>query len=161
MKNIYRRIISILSIIAIVGIFACNKGLNLYPQDQLSEAAYFKSASDFKTFANQYYGALRNFNNSFADNPHYDGRADVFGGGGTYGAGINTVPASDAYWTNNYSRIRNCNYLLEKAVGFSDQAGISQFVAEAKFFRAYNYFELLQLYGGVPLITKTLNLDSP
>lgn len=161
MKNIYRRIISILSIIAIIGISACNKNLNLYPQDQLSEAAYFKSASDFKTFANQYYSYLRNFNNSFADNPHYDGRADVFGGGGTYGAGINTVPASDAYWNNNYSRIRNCDYLLEKAATFSDQAGISQFVAEAKFFRAYCYFELLQLYGGVPLITKTLNLDSP
>ncbi|XHR93272.1 hypothetical protein ACFJIV_23525 [Mucilaginibacter sp. UC70_90] len=82
MKNIYRRIFSILSIIIITGLSACNKSLNLIPQDQLSEAAYFKSANDFKTFANQYYGYLRNFNNSFADNPHYDGRADVFGGGG-------------------------------------------------------------------------------
>jgi hypothetical protein len=152
---------SILSIIIIISLSGCKKALDLYPQDQLSDAAYFKSANDFKTFANQYYGYLRNFNNSFADNPHYDGRADVFGGGGIYGAGINTVPATDNYWTVNYVKIRNCNYLLEKAAGYTDQASISQYIAEAKFFRAYTYFELLQLYGGVPLITKTLNLDSP
>ncbi|MFA6086785.1 RagB/SusD family nutrient uptake outer membrane protein [Mucilaginibacter sp.] len=161
MKNIYHKLFYVLAMLIIAGQVGCNKALDLKPQDQLSDAAYFKSVNDFKTFANQYYSYLHNFSNSFADNPHYDGRADVFGGGGSYGAGTNTVPASDANWNNNYSRIRNCNYLLEKAAGFTDQAGIAQYVAEAKFFRAYCYFELLQLYGGVPLIVKTLNLDSP
>jgi hypothetical protein len=161
MKKIYHRSFYILLTLSIAGLLGCNKALNLKPQDQLSEAAYFKSTNDFKTFANQYYGYLRNFNNSFADNAHYDGRADVFGGGGSFGAGTNAIVASDGNWTSNYSRIRNCNYLIEKAVGYSDQAGIAQFVAEAKFFRAYCYFDLLQLFGGVPLITTTLNLQSP
>jgi len=160
MKNIHRKIFYILA--TTIMIAGCNKGLDLTPLDQLADATYFKSPSDFKTFATQYYGYLRNFNNSFADNPHYDGRADTFGGGGSYGAGTNTVPASDANWTTNYTRIRNCNYLLEKAASYSgDQAGIATSVAEAKFFRAYCYFDLLQLYGGVPLITHTLDLNSP
>jgi hypothetical protein len=161
MKKIYHKSFYILLTLSTAGLLSCNKALDLKPQDQLSEAAYFKSANDFKTFANQYYGYLRNFGNSLGDNPHYDGRADVFGGGGAFGAGNNTVPASDGSWNNNYSRIRNCNYLLEKAAAYPDQAGIAQFVAEARFFRAYCYFDLLQLFGGVPLITKTLGLESP
>ncbi|WP_224750933.1 RagB/SusD family nutrient uptake outer membrane protein [Mucilaginibacter pankratovii] len=161
MKNISQTIFYSLLLLMTTAQLSCNKVLDLKPQDQLSEAAYFKTANDFKTFANQYYGYLRNFATSFADNPHYDGRADVFGGGGAFGAGTNTVVATDANWTNNYARIRNCNYLLEKAAEFNDQNAIAQYVAEAKFFRAYCYFDLLQLYGGVPLITKTLKLDSP
>ncbi|MEY3418864.1 MAG: hypothetical protein RJA46_635, partial [Pseudomonadota bacterium] len=34
-------------------------------------------------------------------------------------------------------------------------------VADARFFRAWGYFNLLQRYGGVPLVTKTLTDDSP
>ena len=161
MKNIKNKMLCSLGILVVLAGASCRKSLDLLPQDQLSEAAYFKTAGDFKTFANQYYTYLRSFNNSFADNPHYDGRADVFGGGGAFGAGTNTVPATDGNWNSNYSRIRNCNYLLEKAATFADKASIAQFIAEARFFRAYAYFDLLQLYGGVPLLTKTLDLESP
>jgi len=161
MKNITYNTLFLLAVIFLIGASGCKKALDLLPQDQLSEPAYFKNANDFKTFANQYYSYLRNFNNSFADNPHYDGRADVFGGGGAFGAGTNTVPATDGNWNTNYARIRACNYLLEKAAGYTEKAIIAQYVAEARFFRAYAYFDLLQLYGGVPLITKTLDLESP
>ena len=34
-------------------------------------------------------------------------------------------------------------------------------VAEAKFFRAYCYFELMQLYGNVILLTEPVDIDSP
>ncbi|CAH0274478.1 hypothetical protein SRABI27_04753 [Pedobacter sp. Bi27] len=161
MKNITYKTVFSLAMIFLMAASGCKKSLDLLPQDQLSEVAYFKNANDFKTFANQYYGYLRNFNNSFADNPHYDGRADVFGGGGAFGSGTNTVPVTDANWNSNYTRIRACNFLLEKAAAFADKASIAQYIAEAKFFRAYAYFDLLQLYGGVPLITKTLDLESP
>jgi hypothetical protein len=161
MKNITYKTVFSLAMIFLMAASGCKKSLDLLPQDQLSEVAYFKNANDFKTFANQYYGSLRNFNNSFADNPHYDGRADVFGGGGAFGSGTNTVPVTDGNWNNNYTRIRACNFLLEKAATFADKATIAQYIAEAKFFRAYAYFDLLQLYGGVPLITKTLDLESP
>jgi starch-binding outer membrane protein, SusD/RagB family len=161
MKNINKKNSPYLFAVLLLTLLGCNKLTDLKPLDTLSDAAYWTKVSDFKTFANQYYGFLHNFGNSFADNAHYDGRADVFGGGGAFGAGTNTVPSTDGNWNNNYNNIRSCNYLLEKAATFSDQAGIAQYVAEAKFFRAYCYFELLQLYGGVPLITKTLDLTSP
>src|SRR5690606_13954978 len=37
----------------------------------------------------------------------------------------------------------------------------NRFFAEARFFRAYNYFGLVQKYGDVPLLLKTLDVNSP
>ena len=41
------------------------------------------------------------------------------------------------------------------------QKSIAVPVAEAKFFRAYCYFELVQLYGNVILLTEPVDIDSP
>ncbi|MBR6336139.1 MAG: RagB/SusD family nutrient uptake outer membrane protein, partial [Ruminococcus sp.] len=50
--------------------------------------------------------------------------------------------------------------LLDKAASFSSQKDIAVPVAEAKFFRAYSYFDLVQLYGNVILVTKPLDMTA-
>jgi hypothetical protein len=37
----------------------------------------------------------------------------------------------------------------------------NSYFAEARFFRAYSYFKLLKIYGDVPLLLKTLLINSP
>ncbi|PRY30443.1 putative outer membrane starch-binding protein [Spirosoma oryzae] len=140
---------------------SCNKVLDLDPLDQLSDASYWKTPNDFMLAANQYYTYLRSFNDVLFDNPHFDGRSDIVGGQNAFSRGTNTVPTTDGNWNNNYTRIRIINYLLDKAATYQTPADITKYVGEAKFFRAYVYFELLQLYGGVPIINKLLALDSP
>jgi SusD family. len=61
----------------------------------------------------------------------------------------------------NYDYIRNINvYIsnLNKSTGLT-QLDKNQFLAEAKFLRAANYFELVKRMGGVPIITEPLNYD--
>lgn len=137
-------------------LFSCNKMLDLKPLDQLSDADYFASTSDFKTFANQYYGYLKNLNTVYTD-----GNSDITGGGGAIGAGSNTIPATDNAWNTPWSRIRATNYLLQKAAAYPRPAEIKQFVAEAKFFRAYLYFDLLSLFGNLPIVKEPLDPTSP
>ena len=60
-------------------------------------------------------------------------------------------------WAALYNIIYGANAVIEnvpQSPGVSE-AGKKQFVAEAKFIRAANYFYLVNLYGGVPLITST------
>ncbi len=148
--------------------YGCNKSLNLAPLDQLSDANFFATPNDFKLFANQYYGWTKNFTTlpGILDNPHSDTRSDLFGGGGSFGAGTNSIPATETNygnsgnWNVDYVRVRNTNYLLTKAATYSKPSDIAQYVAEARFFRAYVYFDLLQLYGGVPIIQNLLTPDS-
>jgi hypothetical protein len=168
MKRI--QIIYILVLAALTGelLAGCRKMLDLAPLDQLSDATYFQSPNEFKLFANQYYGWLKNFTTlpGILDNPHSDSRSDLFGGGGSFGAGTNTVPTTEGNqgnagnWVVDYQRIYSANYLLTKAAAYKTPADIAQFVAEARFFRAYVYFDLLEQYGGVPIVKTLLTPDS-
>ncbi len=163
MKKIKIKYLLLVFATIIGGLYGCNKALDLKPLDQLSDAAYFQTPTDFKTFANQYYGYLKTFATlpGIGDSNHSDGRSDLLGGGGSYGSGTNTIPTTDATYTTDYTRIRNCNYLLNKAATYSNPVAIAQYVAEAKFFRAYVYLDLLESYGGVPLVTTLLDPTSP
>ncbi len=78
-----------------------------------------------------------------------------------YSNGSNPIPTSDGNYTSNYAHIRRCNLLLQKAASFSGNGDISRYVAEAKFFRAYSYFDLVQLFGNVIITKEPLDITSP
>jgi hypothetical protein len=56
-------------------------------------------------------------------------------------------------WTLSYKSISNCNDVLAHIddANISSDATKNQFVGEVEFLRAYNYFILVQQFGGVPL----------
>ncbi|MDQ8004431.1 MAG: RagB/SusD family nutrient uptake outer membrane protein [Pedobacter sp.] len=63
-----------------------------------------------------------------------------------------------AFWYKYYTGIYRTNILLEKlpAAAFDDETVRERYAAEAKFLRAYYYFDLVRLFGNVPLILKVL-----
>lgn len=69
------------------------------------------------------------------------------------------VPAVRALWKKYYSGIYRTNLLLEKLPNakFDKESNRGRFAAEAKYLRAYFYFDLVRLYGNIPLILKTLS----
>lgn len=154
-----RHIIKTLSLLLCVVSSAC---LDFEPEAQLGDTALWKSADDFKLFANKFYGWTRDFKHVVQDGPHSDYRSDILTttGGNQYSAGNIQIPASDKNYTESYDRIRDCNLLLQKAEAYTG-SDIGVYVAEAKFFRAYLYFELVQLYGDVILTLEPLDLNAP
>ena len=141
-----------------------NSCLDLDPKDQIADGNYWQEASDFKLFANQFYGWTRDFSNSVYDAPHSDKRSDLIldkSGTNVYSNGTNSIPTGDNNYTDNYNRIRRTNILLQKAESYGNQSDIEQYIGEAKFFRAYCYFELLQLYGDVIITKKPLDVTDP
>ncbi len=66
----------------------------------------------------------------------------------------------DGYWTDNYATIQRVNILLDEL----SQAPVADvlkkvIVAEARFLRAYAYFNLMRVFGEVPLYDKRMNLQ--
>lgn len=137
--------------------------LDLDSQDQLADGNLWTSASDFKYFANNFYGWTRDFKQVIGDAPHSDWRSDLMTTNtiNSYSHGNNSIETSDANYTDAYKRIRRTNILLEKAASYTGGESIAQYVAEAKFFRAYCYFDLLQLYGDAIITTAPLDIDAP
>jgi hypothetical protein len=95
------------------------------------------------------------------------GSDDFYAGGGssTDGAGIqgfsnyqlnpNTMPVS--YWRDYYQGVSRANVLIEKIpqADMSD-AVKNRFMAEAKTLRALYYFDLIRMFGNIPLILKEI-----
>lgn len=64
-------------------------------------------------------------------------------------------------WSYYYTAIRRCNILTENIgkVPALDSTLKRRITAEARFIRAYAYFELLNWYGDVPFYTNELSID--
>ncbi|MDR6966863.1 hypothetical protein J2X31_000863 [Flavobacterium arsenatis] len=88
------------------------------------------------------------------------------GGGATDGAGIQsfsnftitggTMPRS--FWSDYFKGVFRANKLLEKLPGIPMNENVkTRFTAEAKALRAYYNFELVRMFGNIPLLTRTLN----
>jgi len=69
-----------------------------------------------------------------------------------------TDPAPEALWNKYFSGIYRCNQFLVKIDGipFKDEDLKLRYKAEALFLRANYYFDLIRLYGNVPLILRPL-----
>ena len=141
-----------------LGIVSCKKDfVDLKPKDSFLDAVYFKQPGEFKAYATNFYSKLPGWDFGTMDN-NSDLSANANGAG--YDIGHGTIATStSANW--DYSGIRSSNILLSKAAAYTGTGDISQYVAEAYFFRAFAYFNLLKTYGGVPIITEVLDVNSP
>jgi hypothetical protein len=82
-----------------------------------------------------------------------------------------SVITLDNVWANMYSAIRTANLFLKEATGLTfddikyntDYAELMQqfdlYPSEARFLRAFYYFELIKRYGSVPLDTTVLTIE--
>ncbi|WP_347840412.1 RagB/SusD family nutrient uptake outer membrane protein [uncultured Draconibacterium sp.] len=134
--------------------------LELDPLDASTEAAYFKSPEHFKAATNDFYSKMigwRRFSTEIMD---YG--TDLTAYTQDYGRGVVVATNSDNFWTKSYEYLRDVNIVLEKAEDYEgDVAEIEEYISVAKFFRAYHHYVLLQRFGGVPIVTSVIDLDSP
>lgn len=122
---------------AVMGLqVSCNKILDLDPLVEIADGNYWKSANDFKLFANDFYDWRRDFKHIIDDHPHSDFRSDIMKrqDPNVYSNGTNTIPATDEDNFNKaFVRIRAVNLLLERAASYSRPDEIAQYVGEARF----------------------------
>jgi len=79
---------------------------------------------------------------------------------GAYSA---ATPNGDDIWARNYAAIRDCNVFINDIYRVplaeklpNGQPAIAAYRSEARFLRAWLYFELVKRYGGVPLLGDTV-----
>lgn len=166
MKNL----ISILCI-CLLACTSCKKEfLELNPQSTIAPETFYKTAADaiaavngcYKSLAvgSQYGGTFQVLMEHRGDN--YLDQDPSSGAGQNYQ--INRFSDSPGNtnlynaWTSLYASIFRCNTVLEAIEPISMDATLKNRIkAEATFIRALSYFNLVRLWGGVPLITKTID----
>ncbi|WP_270088551.1 RagB/SusD family nutrient uptake outer membrane protein [Sphingobacterium sp. SYP-B4668] len=64
-------------------------------------------------------------------------------------------PTMNSIWDSCYAAINTANGAIKYIPGIKmEAANVDKLVAEAKFFRAYNYFYLIKTFGDVPLVVE-------
>jgi starch-binding outer membrane protein, SusD/RagB family len=153
MKKIYRSFIYILA----AGLLFSGCSVDRFPETEFSDADFWNTENDLINAANRLYQQL--------DAVWVDNRADDAvnqGGPNLISNGNRTIPNTSGDWNDRYDEIFTANNILEKAGRAQVTEGIrNRYYAEARFFRAYAYFNLVQKYGDVPLLLKTLDINSP
>jgi hypothetical protein len=144
--------------IAIAGFMAtgCTK-LDRFPETEFTDADFWNTETDLMNAANRLYQQL--------DAEWVDNRADDAvnqGGPNQISNGNRVIPNQSGDWNDRYDEIFTANNILTKGIKAKVTDAIkNRYFAEARFFRAYAYFKLVRIYGDVPLVMKTLDINSP
>jgi hypothetical protein len=144
---------------------SCKKDfLNVPPQAQQPETAFWKTAEDAGKAVNAVYARLRNWDNvafnaiviestgsDEADKGSTPTDATFFNLFDTFTV-TSTQGSLQGFWNGQYQNIRLCNQAIDSIPGITmDENLKTRYIAEAKFVRAYSYFRLVRAFGRVPL----------
>lgn len=147
--------------------------LDISPQDRIAEDAVWSDEGLITAFHNELYNALPHgfyihMYSKYTDEAYNSAPccgADIFARNTFSPDNITAVAGGDFwggymyYWDRGYEYIRKVNTFLEK-MGETDVdlSGKERLIAEARFLRAFIYFELIKRFGGVPIVTETYDL---
>jgi starch-binding outer membrane protein, SusD/RagB family len=162
--NIYRLLFTLVLLVSII--WACNKKLDTRNPNFLTPETYFKNADEISRGANAIYSVMRS--NSLVSREWFfvhDLRGGEMKSGGSQLEspraqilGGSAIDASNSVmgsvWNALYMMIHRANTVLANAPNGADNPGLrDRAVGEAKFLRAWAYYELASTWGDVPVYT--------
>ena len=162
MKKILTTILLIVVILS-----GCSESfLDRQPEDTLAPGIFFKTPADIKTGLSSVYKSLHTL---YAVNalPYYvESMSDDNnqGGGDFMTYNKDNSSSVSTLWTNFYKLIVNANNIIEIIDGYtpknaSEETIIKAYRGEACLLRGFAYFNLVRLYGDVPMVIK--RFDNP
>ncbi|RZK50650.1 MAG: RagB/SusD family nutrient uptake outer membrane protein [Pedobacter sp.] len=169
MNKLSKYIIACMAGVGALSFSACQKALEEKPYSFYSPENFYKNENDAKAAINGVYNHLYSYdlymqpfwNMTILDDDHVSG-ADWFVG--TTGAG--NPQAYWGYsgpWIGSYAVIARACSVIENVGKMENlNAELKQrILGEAYFLRGWSYFNLVQLYGGVPIRTESLSGNNP
>ena len=165
--KVFKKLIFLIAIVATLA--SCDANLNKENPNNLVVESYYTTNSELVSAVNGVYAVLQDQTLVsrewfFVNDLRGD---DMETGGGQLetprkqlltGTGDASNFVSNSVWTGCYAVVHRANALIENApkAKVDNEKLRSRVVGEAKFLRAWAYFELVSLWGGVPLYTETV-----
>ncbi|MDD4592427.1 MAG: RagB/SusD family nutrient uptake outer membrane protein [Parabacteroides sp.] len=168
-----KKIMNGLAAIAMISMTACSSFLDENPKSNLSSEGYLVSEAQAKSNVNYLYrtgaptfdtgnGAYYGTNGMLGGyltgyfKSEYAGQEQIVGESQTLSRTVSNCNSyMESLWQSAYRAINVANYSIKYTSSkYMDESVANQYIAEAKFFRAYNYFYLVKIFGDVPFYTE-------
>ncbi len=141
----------------------CSEVLEQVPQHVIAETNFWKTGADAEAAIISGYDRLQGLvdGNIVALSVESDDAVSITNNDRYAEFDRNNVladnPRVEQYWERNYNGIHRVNDVLQRVPGIEDGTFTAEnrarILSEAYFLRAYFYFNMVRLYGGVPLVT--------
>lgn len=164
-----KKVIYIIYGLMTIQIFSCTKKLDQVPLSSSTTLTFYATPGDFIQASNAVYSSLRSYPDRQINlsETRSDNLYAVSDGGVRDWEGINSFHntiSSNVYvneaWSTNFNGIYKANTLLEQLQKngsvIPDASLRTRLEAEAKFLRAFFYFDLVRWFGKVPIVDHTL-----
>ncbi|MGQ1784152.1 MULTISPECIES: RagB/SusD family nutrient uptake outer membrane protein [unclassified Saccharicrinis] len=157
--------------LAILAFSSCEDFLDKAPIDQLGESSFYSNDDELNMAVMASYSGLRSMANDewrLTEIRSDNARLYIKNTGDAVNVRLRqldnftvstTHEENESYWEAAYKGIDNCNVVLENIGVVADEDLKSQLEGEARFIRAYIYFNLVRLYGPVFLVTERLSIE--
>lgn len=166
--KVMKSIISVL-VLALLFMMSCkNDFIDIIPESEMTTDLVFKTDNDFRNALNGVYRQNQDFYDYYwefgslrgDDVEHWALRSIERVAMDQFTLDVNSDILNTA-WLDLYSIIRSANTVLSKLelVDASVIEGKDQYAAEAKFLRALAYFNLVRIFGDVPMITVPITVQ--
>src|SRR5690625_3259081 len=170
MDTIKKTSIFVASLFLLLGLTGCDISSHLdeQPKSSLSESTFWTGEGDVMLALTGIYESGNVGDNAYTNehlimSSYTDDSSYKLGGVGViYSGYLNPSDGAvvEAIWNRAYDAIFRANYFLENIEEVEmDSEQKAEVIAEARFLRAYEYFYMSVLYGGVPLITEVQTID--
>lgn len=150
---------------------SCSEELDLQPISSATTETFYKSTTDFISGVNSVYNDLKaypdrllNLSETRSDNLYAvsDGGVRDWEGINSFHKTISANPYISEAWLSDYNGIYRANVVLSKLEEsgsvITDATLRKRLEAETKFLRAFYYFDLVRLFGKVPVITTPVSV---
>lgn len=158
----YKARLLLIGCIVMMVTVSCEGFLDRQPLDQLTDASFYQTESDANRAILSVYSPMMDvewtgkgwmITEIPSDNTQAGGLDPDFTPIDNFTVAPDNAPVAN-YWAIHYRQVVLANVAIEKIGGMTiDESTKLEFTAEARFLRAVAYFDLVRIYGGVPLIT--------
>lgn len=135
---------------------SCTNELDQFTQTVITDPVFWKTENDLIAGTNYLYTSLPDFSTPLEDLMS-DFTVDIRTATvNSVSDGSRNAPSNDGRWNSAYSYIRAANNVIEKSAGVPNSTMKTYCIAQARFFRALSYYNLVKIYGDVPYLNRTI-----
>jgi hypothetical protein len=147
---------SYLLLVVIVG-GSCTKYLDKGTPDTFSDDDFWSGENNLRTYSWGFYDLFVGFGTGTTSDFYFSTFTDDQASTSFQNFAV-TAPATSGNW--DWANIRKANILLERVDAVPiDDAAKNHWRGVARFFRAFDYFNKVKIYGDVPWIGRSLDIS--
>lgn len=149
--------LSLLSLSALTG---CDSILDKGPLDQFTNDNFWTNANNVEGYANTFYNEFTGYGNGGGAGLFYFKTLSDDQAGNSFSDWAQKDNlTTNSTWKDSYVEIRRANIMLENVPKISETDAVkNHWLGVARLMRAYEYFQLVRMFGDVPYTDKALDI---